>query len=623
MANKSHNTLLIRIYDLAPCGERKVRTVIHFQKQTSAFQYVRFPFRNSPVLSCAMATFRLGKALLSTAQITILALFVDEAARVLASGTVSAQLLWKAGLLAGVIAVDRLLDISIRVAAVSFRIDVDSAYERYLLDKQKSISYPVLEQSKTGELAERAANGRSGQMTAGFFNILDLAECLVRAAGIVFAAMSCSVWTGFVVLIMFLIVIPIAKKCGEANYEAYEHAAQKYRRANYIRSILSSREYVGERTLYGYTEPVNQIWEEDQQAGRILMQKANRRSGGRTKAAATAIILISMLLAVLLLFPVRSGAVTVGMYISIVTATTQLLAMLTWNLSSYLEEYAEYKCYLKDLEQFLSLPEDAPSAQSLDTQKPAWTHVETIEFRHVSFHYPGQDTWVLRDVSFTLERGKTYGFVGLNGAGKTTIIKLLTGLYRDHGGTILVNGRDINTLCEEARRELFGVVYQDYARYQISVWENLTIGCAEKPSAEEVSKVLEEVELKERIDRLSGGLAAELGQLEETGIDFSGGEWQKIAVARAILQHAPVRILDEPTASLDPIHERDLYGLFSRVQGSDIQLLISHRLGGVKNMDCILVLGEGRILEQGSHQELMAQKGQYAEMYESQRRWYQ
>lgn len=589
----------------------------------SPSQYVSYPMRHAPLGACLMLVFRILNAVLPTVQIAVLAGFINEALTALGGGALTSVLLIQAGKFIVLVIADRLLDILTTIVSTYFKIHVNSEYELFLLGKRSRVAYQTLEQEEACDLISRVTEDQSGQMYAGFENLMNLAEFVIRIAGIVITAMVSSVWAGLLMMAMFVLVIPLAKRCGEENYEAYERAAGEFRRAKYLRGLLSGREYAAERTLFGYTKVLNQRWEAAYGKGTAAMREADKKNTVRIKAASVSIVLITMVLAMTLLWPVRAGSVTAGLYISILTATIQLLSVVTWNLVYYLEDYAKNKCYLTDLQQFLQLPEISPETVPEQAGEPAWTQVEEIEFDHVSFRYPGSERLILDQISFRLTKGNTYGFVGENGAGKTTIVKLLLGLYREYEGVIRVNGTDLRTIGEACRRRLFAAVYQDYARYQISVWDNLTLGCAEEPSKAEVTQVLEDLQLMERTASLPDGLQTEVGQLEEASLDFSGGEWQKIAIARAMLRHAPVLILDEPTASLDPIHERDLYQLFDSTRRGDIRLLITHRLGGVKTADCILVLGQGRVLEQGTHEALLAQNGVYAEMYESQRRWYQ
>jgi ATP-binding cassette subfamily B protein len=325
-----------------------------------------------------------------------------------------------------------------------------------------------------------------------------------------------------------------------------------------------------------------------------------------------------------LLNPVLTGAVTVGMFISLVNAIFGLVQAMSWELTYHVDQLAKHNEYLKDLTEFAALDETGEAVELPVFPLPAF---ESLEFRNVRFKYPGTDNYVLDGISFRIDAGKHYAFVGINGSGKTTITKLMTGLYDDFEGDILINGRIISTYSQREIKALFSVVYQDFARYYISMNDNIALGDVNKMQEEEnperVREAIMKAGLEETAAKLPLGLDTPLGKIKEGGQDVSGGEWQKIAMARAVFNPAPVRILDEPTASLDPVSESRMYKEFEKISRDKTTIFISHRLGSTKLAHEIFVLGNGRIIEKGDHQHLMNLDGVYAQMYESQRSWYE
>jgi ATP-binding cassette subfamily B protein len=248
-----------------------------------------------------------------------------------------------------------------------------------------------------------------------------------------------------------------------------------------------------------------------------------------------------------------------------------------------------------------------------------------IEFKDVCFSYPGTEKPVLNGVSFVIEYGKHYSFVGVNGAGKTTITKLLTGLYTNYEGEILIDDRELRTLTQGELKALSSVIYQDFARYFLTLYENIAIALPHDEESEKrsrVEKAVALVGLEETAGKLKNGLDTPLGKIHPDGVDISGGEWQRAAMARSVVSHAPLRILDEPTAALDPVNESQVYRRFEQISQGQTTIFISHRLGSTKLADTIYVLAGGKIEETGSHAELMAHNGLYAEMYNSQAEWY-
>jgi ATP-binding cassette subfamily B protein len=256
----------------------------------------------------------------------------------------------------------------------------------------------------------------------------------------------------------------------------------------------------------------------------------------------------------------------------------------------------------------------------VDGIKPPTTGLD-IEFRHVSFSYPGgaeregRDQ-TLRDVSFHIAPGEAIALVGRNGAGKTTIVKLLTRLYDPDEGQILINGRDVKEYDLEALRAQIGVIFQDYVTYYLSAARNIGVGNIEAiDNHEDIRTAATKSGAAAVIERLPDAYDTMLGKWFDQGNQLSGGEWQKIALARAFMRDAQVLILDEPTSSLDPQAEYEVFARFRELTAGKSAIFISHRFSTVRLADRILVLENGKIIEEGSHAELLAHAGRYAELF--------
>ena len=249
------------------------------------------------------------------------------------------------------------------------------------------------------------------------------------------------------------------------------------------------------------------------------------------------------------------------------------------------------------------------------------TEIRSIVFENVSFTYPGKDEPTLRDISFTLQTGDRLALVGRNGSGKTTLVKLLLGLYRPQSGRILINGRDVSALDRKAYNALFSVVFQDYKLAAASLAENVAV--SESPDEQKVLEALRDAGLEERTARMDEGIRTQLLQrLSRRATDLSGGESQKVAIARALYKDASCFILDEPTAALDPISEKEIFDIMKRKTEGRTALFISHRLSSCIFCDSILVLDSGRIVQEGTHAQLAAEDGLYRQMWEAQAQHY-
>ena len=248
----------------------------------------------------------------------------------------------------------------------------------------------------------------------------------------------------------------------------------------------------------------------------------------------------------------------------------------------------------------------------------------TIVFEHVSFRYPGMTRDVLHDVNLTLGAGETVVLVGLNGAGKTTLIKLLTRLYDPTEGRILLDGKDLKEYDVKQLYRIFGIIFQDFGKYAVSVEENIRFGDFHKEAdMDAVRAAAEQSAAKEYIEALPEGYDTPLMRIfEPNGAELSIGQWQKLAVARAFYADSDVLILDEPTASLDPMAEQEIFNQFDRLRSDKTTIFVSHRLSSATVADQIVVLGNGGVLEIGNHAELMAKRGAYYELFSTQAKRY-
>ena len=310
------------------------------------------------------------------------------------------------------------------------------------------------------------------------------------------------------------------------------------------------------------------------------------------------------------------GRYSIGDLTLITTAIMQAMANIQMAFSTA-SGVADQALFLTDLLAFFEMkPRVESKANGLRTPRPI---KQGFEFRDVSFVYPGTSRRVLSNFNFTLRTGERVALIGENGQGKTTIVKLITRLYDPTDGQILLDGVDLREYDLADLHSEIGVIFQDFMRYEMTARANIAVGRIEVPHAVgEIERAAEKSLAAGVVARLQGGYDQMLGRRFEGGVDLSGGEWQKLALARAYLRDAQLLILDEPTAALDARSELEVFERFAELTHGKMALLISHRFSTVRMADRIVVLEAGRLVEEGSHAQLLALGGRYAAMFEMQ-----
>ena len=322
-------------------------------------------------------------------------------------------------------------------------------------------------------------------------------------------------------------------------------------------------------------------------------------------------------------YAVYENLVTKQISLAGLTVMTSLMVSATWILIGLFENImnmVKNGMFIRNLRTFLEYEEEIPEDyDGLIADQP----FEILEFENVSFSYQKEET--IKDISFTIKKGEAIALVGHNGAGKSTIIKLILRYYDPTSGVIRLNGVDIRKYNLRSYRKLFATAFQDVCILGMTVKDNILLGEKSTPENEErVATALKKAGIYERIESLPKGIHTMMTkEFDEEGVVLSGGESQKVAVARAFYRICPIKIFDEPSSALDPIAEYELFQSIMQERRQNTMIFISHRLSSVKNVDYVLMLEHGQIIERGTHKELMQREGSYATMYRKQARNYQ
>ncbi|MNW42819.1 Lipid A export ATP-binding/permease protein MsbA [compost metagenome] len=484
------------------------------------------------------------------------------------------------------------------------------------------LQYAHIENSESWDLISRVKPNLSKNIVELFYNVLGFASLLIKIAGVLIMIFTQVWWASLFIAVLIVPLSILVKKGAKENYKAEIEISNNTRRADYFDGLLIQKDAVEERVLFGFGNYINEKYQNYYDEAQKV--RFNIKRIWFVKMKAGSVVTSTFLVCIIFFFlnPLMAGTITIGFFISISQAIFSLIQRMSWELTSYVEKLATINEFRQDINKFFQLEEDENAFVPPSEQVP---QLQMIEFENVSFKYPGTTRYVLNGISFRLDAQKNYAFVGANGSGKTTIIKLLTGLYDDYTGKILINGKDMKLYPVNELHAMVSVLFQDFARYQITLKENILLGdiLHFNTNEKKMNDLIDEMDLRGVVNQLSEGTNTSLGKIKGNGVDISGGQWQRISIIRALISRAPLKILDEPTAALDPISESVLYQEFEKLTKENMTILISHRLGSTKIADEIFVINQGCIVENGTHEELMTKDQFYAEMFNSQKEWYE
>jgi len=467
------------------------------------------------------------------------------------------------------------------------------------------------------ERARQQTIGRTILLTQVLSQLQDLITMVFLAAGLI-------VFNPWLIVILFVAVLPAFM--GEAyfndqTYSLSRRQTPERRELDYVRYIGASDETAKEVKLFDLS---GFLIDRFKQLSNRFYQD-NKRLALKRSLWGIAFSLFGTLgyygAYVFIIYKTIYGNITIGGLTFLAGSFRQLRSLLDGILSRF-TAVSQGAIYLKDFFDFFEIqPTITPSAKGLPFPDPI---LHGFVFENVSFKYMNSDSWANRNLSFTLHTGEKLALVGENGAGKTTLVKLLARLYDPTEGRILLDGHDLREYNLAELRKNVGVIFQDYIRYQMTVSQNIAVGNIDEKENRELIVQSAQKSLADRlVQKLAGKYDQALGKRFNQGVELSGGEWQKIALARAYMKEAQLLILDEPTSALDARAEYEVFQRFAELTRGKTAVLISHRFSTVRMADRILVLDRGELLEIGSHEDLLKKGGRYAELFNLQAMGYQ
>lgn len=589
--------------------------------------FLMMVWRTSRGLTAASLALRLVRAVLPVVTLYIGKLIIDNVVllvqapdkpETLGLWLASGLLNWLILLLASEFVLAVMADVLGRVVSLTDSLlaeRVTNASSVRLMEHAAKLDLEDFEDSEFQDQLERARRQTSGRMTLMgqlFSQAQDIVTVASFATGLIFYA-------PWLIGLLFLALVPAF--IGEAHFNAQSYSLDFFRtperrELDYVRQTAASVETAKEVKIFG----LNGFLIDRYIRLATDFYAANRRLALRRASWGglfTAIGSVGYYLAyAYITWSTLTGKFSVGDLTFLAGSFLRLRSLLEGLLTSF-SNTASQALYLNDLFSFFEVkPEILSPANPRSFPNPI---ERGFEFEDVGFRYPGSERWAVRHLSFTLHAGEVLALVGENGAGKTTLVKLLARLYDPVEGRILLDGHDLREYDLDALRGNMGVIFQDFVRYNLSAGDNIAVGkIADRDDRARIERAAKRSQADEVIAKLPGGYQQMIGKRFKNGVELSGGEWQKIAIARAYMRDAAVLILDEPTAALDARSEFEVFQRFKELSSGKTAILISHRFSSVRMADRILVLADGQIEAAGTHDELLTQSGRYSELFELQ-----
>jgi ATP-binding cassette subfamily B protein len=588
---------------------------------------IRLVWETHPAYTMLMIALRLARSVVPVTNLWVAKLIIDEVVMLARTGGSSRHLWTLVAIEMGTVVGGELLA---RASGLIEGLLGDLFTNRIsirIMEHAATLDLHQFEDPKFYDHLERARQGTTGRI-ALLTQLLGMAQSALTLASLSVALAAQAPW-----LLVLLVVAVLPSFIGETHFAGLSYSllfrwTPQRRQLDYVRFVGASDRTAKEVQSFGLAPWLISRY-------RVLSERfygENRSLAIKKAIVSSALSLVGTLgyygAYVVVLVRAVAGSITIGMLTFLASSFRQSRDLIQGLLMSASGIY-EQSLYLKDLFAFFDMQ---PTIHNRPDARPVPKPIQHgFVFENVGFRYPGSDRWAVRNVNFSIGRGERVALVGENGAGKTTLTKLIARLYDPTEGRILLDGVDLRDYDLADVRRAIGVIFQDFVRYDMRFDENVGVGEVESVRAYldtepadtsaplQTPVVITDAASKSLastlLPRLSGGYRQMLGRRFDSGVDLSGGEWQKVALARAYMRDAQLLILDEPTAALDARAEYDVFVRFNELMSGRMGIVISHRFSTVRMADRIIVLENGQTIEHGTHDELVAAHGIYAELF--------
>ncbi|GKX32122.1 ABC transporter [Vallitalea longa] len=577
------------------------------------YHNIFFIIKNTKTLFAISLLFYVLSGFIPYIHVTALSTIIREGDKIVGNNAdvMDTRILYGIIMLAIAILVDRLLLLGQMPLASVLSYQIKTKIECLIVEKTSKLSYEYVE-SSTFQTKIQAVYKFANQLPNLYKTTLQILKSVIIMVSLMIGFQGCF-YLAFIIMVGCLPKFLLSYRIRKKQHELDLHVTSDQRLQEYYKELLTKSQNVKEKQLFGLKGLFTTRWENISyyihKKYTLFRYKSLRLNFFGDIGDITGYMIALVLL---LLSPSIDGAGFLSLSVALMAIQNGINAFIGDCIAirgQVLDDDVVYD--------FLKEQEDIQP--SCDLKEP----ITKFTFDHVNFTYKGSSVRALDDVNVTLNSGETVVIVGENGAGKTTFIKMLLGLYPCQGGKVLCNNQPVNTLNRDSYFRRISTIFQHYNKYPFTIAQNIEMTLEEeaKPT-EDMILCAKETGIHDWVCSLPNGYNTLLTHLRTEGIEVSGGEWQKIAIARGQMKPADVFIMDEPTASLDPLMEAEIMNKFMNMDSRSMKIIVSHRVGIATKADKILVFKKGKLVEVGCHKELIQNKGVYAQLYEAQAKWY-
>lgn len=582
----------------------------------NVYKTVALVFRLAPAASIFKMLQQMLSSIAGSACLLSLQMLIDS----LSSGAMTASTIAETVFWAILLSVFTLISDNINYFGAHQTISIQKAINEKLneeiISKLMSLDYPIFERPKYCDLFHRLEGDPAFRIVFVFQGFLDVVASIIGAVGLSVILYQGSWMLSFGLFITLALLIYIESKAAERRSYVLRRQSSSERRLDYLEHLFCSKEFIAENSFGANARGCINEWRGA--VSHIIKERVHNLRIVAILYSFNAGILLLWISAVMGFagLALVNARISLGIFVALVGSIKTMVGV-KQSLAKAFRNMTGFQRETETINGLMDIPGDRDKKKTRgpdhnrDTPSKAF-----IEFDDVTFSYEDSDRAVIKNISFSIAFGEKVAIVGDNGVGKSTIIKLLAGLYEPDSGEIKIHAGDDSS--ESNQTDAISFVFQDFAKYFLTLRQNVALSHIDNISNDDaINSALKTVRMQKALD-----LDQPLGKLESTGVDLSGGEWQRVALARAFFKPHHFIVFDEPTASLDPKLEKDMYELLLSSLGTNGCLLISHRLASARLCDRIIVLSEQGIEEMGNHDELMKKQGLYYRRFERQAEWY-